>query len=137
MRLAIRDICIRRMLSKLGMLLLGVSVLFTVAANLLLREGVVRANIAEFTWGKLGYFMLALIREPLFIIGAILYGAAALVWFRVIASEQLSFAYPILVSFTFILITLGAFLFFRESVSLQKVIGLVVILAGIAVVATS
>jgi len=135
--LAIRGICIRIKLSKLGLLLLGISVLFTAAANLLLREGVVRANIAEFTWGKFGYFMLALIREPLFIIGAILYGVAALVWFRVISTEQLSIAYPLLVSFTFILITLGAVIFFRESVSLQKVIGLAVILVGIIIVATS
>ena len=124
-------------MSKLGLLLLGISVLFTVAANLLLREGVVRANIAEFSWEKLGFFTLALIREPLFIMGAILYGVAAMVWFRVISSEQLSLAYPLLVSFTFILITLGAVIFFRESVSLQKVIGLAIILAGITVVATS
>ncbi len=38
--------------------------------------------------------------EPRFLIGFILYFAASVVWFRVVATERLSVAYPLLVSCT-------------------------------------
>ncbi len=79
--------------------------------------------------------LLRLAAQPLFDLGFILYGLAAFVWFRVVSTEELSTAYPLLVSLVFIFVTLGASALFRESITLRKVAGLAVILLGIFLVA--
>lgn len=112
------------------------SALLTVAANLLLRAGVEGAGVAP-GLADLPATLWRLARQPLFDLGFLLYGLAALLWFRVIASEPLSTAYPLLVSLTFVLVTLGAVVFYREPVSLAKMAGLAVILVGILIVSRS
>jgi len=64
-----------------------------------------------------------------------LYGAASIVWFAIVSTENLSSSYPLLVSLTFICVTSGAVLFFHELVSVQKIAGLAAILLGIFLVA--
>ena len=122
-------------MSKHGLLLVGLSALLTVASNLMLRSGVVRAGGFRLSLRTLVSDLLKLARQPLFVAGVGLYATAALVWFRVISTENLSSSYPLLVSLTFVLLTLGATVFFHEPVSWQKVVGLGVILAGIVLVA--
>ena len=122
-------------MSERGLLLVGVSALLTVASNLMLRAGVVRAGGFGLSLRTLVSDLLTLARQPFFVAGLVLYATAALVWFRVISTENLSSSYPLLVSLTFVLVTLGATVFFREPVSWQKVLGLGVILAGILLVA--
>jgi multidrug transporter EmrE-like cation transporter len=118
-----------------GLLLVVLSALLTFASNLLLRAGVTRAGGFELSAGGLIGNLLGLARQPLFICGMALYATAAIVWFRVIATENLSTTYPLLVSMTFVLVTTGAVVFFREPISWQKVLGIGVILVGIALVA--
>lgn len=105
------------------------------AANLMLRAGIDAAG--GFAFGgvvELAIAVAKLFLQPLFAIGFVAYFLASLVWFRVIATEPLSLAYPILVSLTFTLVTAGAVVFFNESLSVQKVIGLAIILLGIAII---
>ncbi|MEW6715929.1 MAG: hypothetical protein AB1345_00265 [Chloroflexota bacterium] len=122
-------------MSERGLLLVGLSALLTVASNLMLRGGVIRAGGFTLSPGTLISDLLRLARQPLFLTGGVLYAMAALVWFRVISTENLNNSYPLLVSITFVLVTLGATMFFREPVSWQKVLGLGVILVGIVLVA--
>ena len=101
------------------------------AANLLLRRGILLAGgfpdrLADL-WGGL----LRLAAQPLFDIGFILYGLSALVWFRAIATLQLSTAYPLLVAMSFILVTAGAVLLFQEPFTWRKALGAVIIVSGI------
>lgn len=117
-----------------GMLLVGLSALLTVASNLMLREGVTRADGFGLSLGRLVSDLLRLARQPLFVVGLALYAAAALVWFRVISTENLNSSYPVLVGLTFVLVTSGATVFFREPVSWQKVLGVGVILVGVLLV---
>ena len=114
-----------------GLLLVILSALFTVSANLMMRGGVLRAGGFSLSLAS----ALSLGRQPLFVGGVILYGVAALIWFRVLSVENLSTSYPLLVSLTFVLVTLGAIFIFREPVSSQKLIGIAVIVAGIILVA--
>src|SRR5262245_44306623 len=60
----------------------------------------------------------------------VIYLLASVVWFRVVATEPLSLAYPLLVSLTFTMVTACAVLFFKKPVSLRKVVGLAAILIG-------
>jgi multidrug transporter EmrE-like cation transporter len=125
-------------MSSLGLLLLVVSAGVTTTANLLLRAGIDRAGGFK-PDGALAvlYGFVRLLVEPVFAVGFILYFVAALVWFRVIANEPLSTAYPVMVGLIFVMVSLGAIIVFREPMSVRKVIGLLVILAGIAIASGS
>lgn len=122
-------------MSSLGFVLVLLTAVMTMCANLMLRAGIDAAG--GFSSGgafELLMTVLKLFLQPLFSIGFVAYFLASVVWFRVVATEPLSVAYPILVSLTFTLVTVGAVVFFHESLSVQKVLGLVAILAGIAII---
>lgn len=124
-------------MSRLGLVLLVISAGMTTAANLLLRAGIDRAGgFKPESAIAVVYGFIRLLLEPLFSAGFILYFLAALVWFRVVGYEPLSTAYPVLVGFVFVMVSLGAVVVFREPISVRKVIGLLVILAGIAIAST-
>jgi drug/metabolite transporter (DMT)-like permease len=76
-----------------------------------------------------------LLRQPAFVAGFLLTGIAALMWFRILSTQKLSTCYPLFVSLTYSLITIGAFYFLHEKISTQKLVGLVIIIAGITTVA--
>ena len=121
-------------MSTRGLVLLLITCICTVSGNLLLRAGVLRAGGFGGASGTLASQLLRLALEPRFVTGFCLYGISALVWFAVISVENLSTSYPVLVSLTFMLVTLGSVLFFGERISTQKVIGLAIILAGVLLV---
>jgi multidrug transporter EmrE-like cation transporter len=122
-------------MSTTGFLLVLLTASLTMAANLMLRAGIGAAG--GFSLGAVTEVLHALVRlfmQPLFTIGFTVYFLASVLWFRVVATEPLSVAYPILVSLTFILVTAGAILVFSEPLSPRKAFGLAVIVAGIAIV---
>jgi multidrug transporter EmrE-like cation transporter len=125
-------------MSRLGLVLLLVSAAMTTVANLLLRAGLDRAGGFSpdgAVAALLGF--IRLLAEPFFAGGFILYFLAALVWFRVVAYEPLSTAYPVMVGLVFVMVSFSAIFVFREPMSVQKLIGLLVILAGVAIASTS
>lgn len=77
--------------------------------------------------------IFALMINPIFIVGIILYGAGTLVWMRVISTEPLSVGYPILMSMAFVTITFGAAFFFEESITISKLLGMAIIVVGVVV----
>ena len=121
-------------MSTRGLLLLLTTCLLTVAGNLMIRTGLLRAGGLSFGPNLLAQ-LFALLRQPLFVVGFIFYATAMLTWFSVISTEELSTAYPILTGLTFTLVTVGAFTLFQEHISPQKLIGIGIILAGVVVVA--
>ena len=60
------------------------------AASLMLRGGIDRIGGFGNETGGVVHDILKLLREPLFVIGALLYGTGTLVWMRVISTEPLS-----------------------------------------------
>jgi multidrug transporter EmrE-like cation transporter len=122
-------------MSSTGLILLVLTAVMTMGANLMLRAGIDSAGgfrldgPMQIVQGVVNLFL-----QPVFVIGFIAYFLASLVWFRVIATEQLSVAYPLLVSLTFTLVTAGAVIIFHEPLTLRKVVGLAAILGGIAII---
>jgi drug/metabolite transporter (DMT)-like permease len=113
-----------------GLLLLILSSLCTVAANLLMRAGILRSGGLMFSFDRLVEETVALSLQPMFVGGVILYGTAAIIWFRILSTENLSLSYPLMVSMTFVMVTLGACYFFDERMSWRQILGVLVILAG-------
>ena len=73
--------------------------------------------------------------EPRFAGGLVLYVVSMLIWFRIISSEPLSVTYPIMLSLTVVMVTFGAVFWFEEPITLRLAIGILIILAGITVLA--
>lgn len=116
------------------LLVLG-SALLTACANLMMRHGLVQAAGLRIHGDGIPGLVLRLAKQWTFVLGLVAYALAALVWFRVLSIAEVSTSYPILVGLTFVMVSVGAVLWFRESVSFLKVGGIVVILAGIVLVA--
>lgn len=122
-------------LSSLGFFLILIAAGLTAAANLLLRKGIeLGGGFAAQSFITVFTSFLKLLLQPFFLIGFILYFGAALFWFRVIASEPLYIAYPLLVSFSFILVTMGTALFLQEPISWRVMLGIAIIIFGIVLI---
>jgi multidrug transporter EmrE-like cation transporter len=118
-----------------GIVYLVIAAALTMAANLMLRAGIDAAGgFAPAGLAQVPRALVTLAREPRFDAGFVCYFLASVVWFRVVATEPLSVAYPVLVALTFTLVTAGAVLLFGEALSLRKFGGLALILAGILLV---
>lgn len=118
------------------MTLAGFGLLFLTAvlmavANLLIKNGIVQAG--GFVPSVAG--LLHLLRQPILLVGCSLTGAAGILWFRILSTQKLSTCYPLFVSLTYSLITVGAVYFLHEKISVQKLVGLVIIVVGITTVA--
>jgi len=123
-----------KMSTQVLLLVLG-SALLTACANLMMRHGLVLAGgVSIQNDGILG-LVLRLAKQWTFGLGLVAYALAAVVWFRVLSVAEVSTGYPILVGLTFVMVSVGAVLWFRESISFLKVVGVAVILAGIVLVA--
>jgi multidrug transporter EmrE-like cation transporter len=116
-----------------GLSLVIISAILTVAANLMLRAGVNKAGGFPAHLQSSFSTIIKLIAQPLFDLGVLLYALASLIWFHVISTESLSVAYPLLVSLTFVFVTLGAILIFHETLNMTKLIGIIIILIGIII----
>lgn len=106
-----------------------ISALLVVAANLLLRTSILSVN---FTFSIEKFYKLFL--NPTFVFGLFLYGVSMLTWFKVMAMEALSISYPILVGLSFIGVTIGAVILFRESIPPVKIAGIAVVFIGIVII---
>ena len=118
-------------MSLVGFLLLVLTAACMAVANVLMKNGIAQAG--GFAPSLPALF--GLLRQPAFVGGFLLSGVAALMWFRILATQKLSVCYPLFVSLTYSLITIGAFYFLHEKISMQKLLGLVIIVAGITTVA--
>jgi drug/metabolite transporter (DMT)-like permease len=118
-------------LSLTGFVLLLLTAVFGAVANLLIKKGIAQAGGFTPSLSSL----LELLRQPALVAGFLLTGIAGLLWLRVLATQKLSTCYPLFVSLTYSLITIGSFYFLNEKISIQRLVGLVVIIIGIMTVA--
>jgi multidrug transporter EmrE-like cation transporter len=114
-----------------GFLLVLLTAACMAVANVLMTNGIAQAGGFSPSISAL----FSLLRQPKFDAGFLLSAIAALMWFRVLATQKLSTCYPLFVSLTYALITIGAFYFLHEKVSAQKLLGLAIIIVGITTVA--
>ena len=110
-----------------------------VIANVLLRVGIDRSKVVLFQEGlpQLPKQVLTLMLEPIFVFAVFLYGVSMLLWFRLIATQPLSNAYPVLATLSFVAITLAGVFLFGEGMNIQKVAGLTVTLFGLIIIAAA
>lgn len=72
--------------------------------------------------------------NPFVLLGLFLYFASAAVWLLVLSKVQVSFAYPF-VALGFLLTALLGRVFFQDTFSMGKIVGTLLIMAGVVVLA--
>jgi drug/metabolite transporter (DMT)-like permease len=83
----------------------------------------------ESSFGSIRAFMQLMV-SPYFLGGLILYGLATVLWLFILSRVSLSLAYPIQ-SLAYIMAVFGAYWIFNEPLSMPKVVGCLLILAGV------
>ncbi len=117
--------------------LLVACIIVTPIGNLLLKSGMNQCgSIAETHLGVVQYY-LNVFSKPQVLVGTVLYIASALMWLAVLGMMDISTAYPIFVAGAFTIVTVAAIVLFREHVNFMRVLGIVVVIAGIFIVSQS
>jgi multidrug transporter EmrE-like cation transporter len=112
-------------------LILGISILFTVSAQLFLKKGVLDLGIINFSAKEFLNLIPRFLQNIWLIGGLFLLGISFLLWLFVISKIKLSIAYPILTSMNFILIALFSWLFLKEQLGAIQGLGIIIIIFGI------
>ncbi len=118
----------------IGMVL--TSVAFGAVGQLTLKAGM---NSIVTSYGKLQLSVDTFIHmatNPLLIVGIAIFGISTLLWLFALAKADLSFAYPFL-SLTYLVVLIGGAFLFGDKVTLSRVLGFAVIIAGVWIVARS
>lgn len=116
----------------LPLILLGV--LLNAGAQLALKEGMRRVGYFEFVWANAVPVGWQVAANPFVAFGISLYVASVVVWLLVLSRVEVSFAYPML-SVGYIVNAVAAYYLFAENLSLTRVSGILVVIAGVYLIA--
>lgn len=115
-----------------GYLYIAMTVLLTVYGQLIIKWRVNLAGVAPDAPGEKALFLFRLIFTPWVMSGLAAAFLASVFWLATLTRFPLSYAYPF-IAFTFVLVVGGGGLLFGEAVRMPTIIGLALIVAGIAV----
>lgn len=76
-------------------------------------------------------YFYELIKSPLIICGIFSIFISAFVWMMALSRLQISLAYPVAVGLNFIVVVTVALIFFKEHISAEKIIGIVLIFISV------
>ena len=108
------------------------TILFTVYGQIVLKWQVVRAGVLPAAFLEKLVFLISLIWNP-WILSSIAAGFLAfLCWMAAMTKFELSYAYP-LMSLSFLLVLILSAILFHEPLTVSKVVGVGLIVAGIIV----
>ncbi|MEW6187518.1 MAG: EamA family transporter [Thermodesulfobacteriota bacterium] len=107
---------------------IALSVILTSIGQLFFKKGmlILSHNHPQASLGKL--MLLALVNSQV-LLGFFSFGAGAVLWLGVLAREEVSYAYP-LSSLGYIIVLIGSYFLFHEHLSLSRVIGILLLIAG-------
>lgn len=97
--------------------------------QILLKYAMIKHGPIEFSF--LGLF--GLFTEPRLLFAIMLYAAALLMWLHVLSKVPLSTAYPIL-AITYVIVPILSLVFFGERIQQAQVIGICLVLVGVAMI---
>jgi uncharacterized membrane protein len=111
-------------------IIIFIPIIISAIAQIILKSGIGSTAVA----GSLSGFFFKTLTSPGVILGLSLYGLGALLWLIVLSREDVSFAFP-LVSFAYVLAIILSAIFLKEHITIGRIIGSALIMAGIFVIA--
>jgi len=118
----------------LGLVL--VSILLNSLGQLLFKLGMNQLGFFEFSFANLWQLIGRVATNIHLLSGLLVYFLSTAVWFLVLSRAEISFAYP-LISISYLITAIGAHVFLHEAVSLTRLMGILVIIAGVILVCRS
>ena len=112
------------------------SVLINAGAQLLLKEGMNRIGHFEFAWVNAMPIALKVAASPFVLLGIFAYVASMAVWLLVLSRVEVGYAYPLL-SVGYIVNAVAGYYLFQENLSLTRITGILIIIAGVYLVTKS
>lgn len=110
------------------------TILFTVYSQLVMRWQVAAAGpLPDDLAGKIS-FVFTLLLNPWVITGVVATFCAGVSWMLAMTRFEISYAFPF-VSLNYVFILAASFFLFNESITLPKLIGSLIVIAGIIVIA--
>ncbi len=110
------------------------AVLLNTVGQIVMKAGATSLASLNFTFSSLPQVFWAILKSPLMISALVLYGLSAVVWIMALSKMDLSQAYP-MTSIGYILTALIGVMAFGEVMTLNRLIGLGLILIGVLVLA--
>ena len=108
------------------------TILFTIAGQLLIKWQMAKVGQLPVPLGEKLLFVLACFLNPFIILGFVSALVASLCWMAAMTKFDLSYAYPFM-SLSFVLVLILSAFLFHEPVTVYKIVGLGLIVAGIIV----
>lgn len=106
------------------------SIVLGAIGQVIIKIGANKLGSLSLTTGSFAFDLLRIARTPEIIGGMVFFGTSSILWIKVLTGAELSQAYP-LVSLSYLIVTVLSCLLFREQFTVQKVIGIVVIMSGV------
>ena len=117
-----------------ALVLLGV--LLNAAAQLLLKAGTNAVGQFEFSAANALPIGLKVAAQPAILGGLACYAVSVVVWIMALSRVEVSVAYPML-SIGYVVNAVAAYFLFGEAVTVQRLVGIGIIVVGVYVVARS
>ncbi len=112
------------------------SVLAVGTGQLLLKHGMNQIGPLAFTFSNLVVKLLSVFLNPFVMIGFLLFASSSLLWLVAISESELSYAYPLLGA-GYALVALFSWVFFNESMTPLRIIGIITISLGVVMMSRS
>lgn len=107
-----------------------ISILLGATGQVLLKAGANRLGSLNITIDTFFQSIWKLITNPFIFIGMIFFALSSLLWIKVLTKSELSYAYP-MVSMSYIIVGIASFVLFKESITINKIIGILTIVFGV------
>lgn len=114
--------------------ILATSILLAVTGQLMMKKGMMM--IGAFSLSQLHTKIIPMFLNPFVFFGFACFGLSSIFWLVVLSRFEISLVYPI-VSLAYILVALASMVFFKESVTLMRWLGILVIVAGVVLISRS
>ncbi len=108
------------------------STVFGICGQLLLKSGMTRVGVRS----SGGSFLKGIITSPWVIGGLLVYGTGVIFWMLALSYFEISYVYPF-ASLSYIGIILGSYFIFKERLSVMRLMGIAMIIAGVLITSQS
>lgn len=118
------------------MKLILITSIISAAGQILLKSGMQRNGNFLIN----GFNLLELLKtvfSPLVLAGFLFYGVSSVLYLKLLSGSNLSSAYPLVVASTFIVLSFSSIILFSDSLNFYKTVGVIGIIAGIALIVRS
>ncbi len=110
-----------------------IAISLSVTGELLLKHGMNKVGVLSFQPDLLIPTMIRVFTTPFVLAGFAFFFGGSIFWLSVISRLPLSYAYPMLSS-SYILVVLASWLILGEAINVTRIVGVFIIMGGVAVV---